>query len=682
MCSIVVPVFNKVEFTRQCIEKLAESAPAGLYELIVIDNASSDGTAAYLSGLGGDVRVISNQENLGFVGACNQGAAAASGRYLVFLNNDTAPLPGWLEALVRMLDADPSIGAAGARLVYPDGRLQEAGGMIFSDGSGWNFGRFGNPVDPAYTHACEVDYCSGAALMVRRELFERLGGFDTRYAPAYYEDTDLCFGLRDLGYKVMYCPESTVIHFEGVTAGTDVASGFKRYQQVNQRKFVEKWAATLARQDAPPAVTGRQPTMADRRRLATPVARHAPAAVASGRRHVLIVDPFLPMPDRASGSLRLFRIVQMFRAMDCDVTFIARNGNGQQAYQRQLEALGVTVHATDPEKMARLGHACSAPAVDLQRILAERPCHLAWLSFYDIAEQYLPEIRQHSPGTVIVADTVDVHFLRETRQAEMAGDAEALAAAARTRDRELAIYGQADLVVTVTDADARTLQDAGLATPTFTVPNIHTSEEQVPGWEGRDGLVFVGNFNHTPNIDAVLWLVREILPRVKARLPGVRLEIVGNNPPATVRALASEHVQVSGWVPDTKPHLDAARISVAPLRVGAGMKGKVGEALAHGLPVVTTPIGAEGMDLVDGREVLIAESADAFANAVVRLHQDRAMWERMAEAGRESVERRYGIAAVASLLLQLMRAVDEHHANAQAVQDGASREAACQAAQP
>lgn len=684
VCSIVVPVFNKVDFTRQCVEKLAESAPAGLYELIVIDNASSDGTAAYLSGLageqGGRVHVISNRENLGFVGACNQGAASARGRYLVFLNNDTAPLPGWLEALVRMLDGDPSIGAAGARLVYPDGRLQEAGGLVFSDGSGWNFGRFGNPVDPAYTRACEVDYCSGAALMVRRALFERLGGFDTRYAPAYYEDTDLCFGVRSLGSKVMYCPEATVIHFEGITAGTDLASGFKRYQQINRRKFVEKWADALARQDPPPT-SGHAPTTADRRRLARPAAHPpvpvpVPAAALPGRPHVLIVDPFLPVYDRASGSLRLFRIVQMFRAMDCDVTYIARNGNGQQVYQRELEALGVQVHATDPEKLARLGLRSSAEPVDLRRILTEHPCHLAWLSFYDIAEQYLPEIRQYAPGTVIAADTVDVHFLREARQAELAGDAQALARAGETRARELAIYGQADVVVTVTDADAQALRDAGLATPTLTVPNIHVAEDQVSGWDGRDGLVFVGNFNHTPNVDAVLWLVREILPRVHARLPGLRLDIVGNNPPAEVQALASAQVLVRGWVPDTVPHLDAARISVAPLRVGAGMKGKVGEALSHGLPVVTTPIGAEGMGLVDGREVLIADNADAFANAIVRLYRDRPMWERMAQAGRQSVESRYGIAAVVRILQGLMGVVAEHQATWQNEQRGQGEQGA------
>ncbi len=670
LCSLVIPVFNKVEYTQQCVDQLRKSTPNGLYELIFIDNASSDGTPDYLAGLTGRVRLITNPDNRGFVDACNQGAALARGRYLVFLNNDTAPLPGWLEALVGMAEGDPTVGAAGAQLVYPDGRLQEAGGLIFSDGSGWNFGRFADPLEPTYLVPAEVDYCSGAALLVRREIFERLGGFDRRYAPAYYEDTDLCFGIRSLGYKVMYCPSSTVLHFEGITAGTDLSSGFKRYQAINREKFVAKWAAELARQDPPPSVTGHPPATADRRRLAARAAKSGPAP------HILIVDPFLPLHDRASGSLRLFRIILILRALKCDITYIARNGLGQENYQRQLEALGVKVYATDPEKMAQLGYRCDAPAIDLGRILGERPCHLAWLSFYDIAEQYLPEIRRYSPGTTVVVDTVDVHFLRETRQAELAGDAAALERAARTRERELRIYAQADRVVTVTEADATVLREAGLTVPTTVIPNIHPPVEETPGWEARKGLVFVGNFNHTPNIDAALWLVRDILPKVRALVPGTRLTIVGPNPPAELQALASPAISVKGWVPDTAPHLDAARVSVAPLRVGAGMKGKVGEALSRGLPVVTTSIGAEGMGLEDGRHVLVADEAEAFASAVARLLQDRPAWESQAREGRTFITAAYGVEGVGKVLWELMDTATTFHVTSQKATQ-ASPQASC-----
>lgn len=656
LSSIIVPVFNKADYTRQCIEKLYEGTPGNLFELIVVDNASTDETPGFLASLGERVKVITSAENVGFVGACNLGAAKAKGKHLVFLNNDTVPLPGWLEALVKMVENDPLTGAAGSQLIYPDGRLQEAGGLIFQDGSGWNFGRFMDPLDPAFGNPIEVDYCSGASLLVRRDVFERLGGFDTRYAPAYYEDTDLCFGVRSLGLKVMYCPASMVIHFEGITAGTDLTAGFKRFQEINREKFVAKWAEMLALQDPPPARSGRTPTTADRKRLVSLRKPSVQAALSTNSNaiHILIVDPFMPIHDRASGSLRLFRIILLFRALGCDVTYIARNGIGQEAYKKQLENVGVKVFSTDPEKMAQLGHRVNAQRIDLPRILAEHPCHIAWLSFYDIAEQYLCDIRKVSPSTTIMVDTVDVHFLRETRQAQLAKDAGAMKRAAATRERELRVYGQADLVVTVTEADAEVLREAGLTAATLVIPNIHEEAEITPGWDTRQGLVFVGNFNHTPNIDAAQWLCRKIMPRIRRLLPGVKLNIIGPNPPKEVLALAGSDIKVLGWVPETAPYLDAARVSVAPIRVGAGMKGKIGEALSRSLPVVTTTIGAEGMDLVSGVDAMVADHPEAFADAVASIYNNRGAWEAMALAGRESVQSRYGVKAVGNMLKAML----------------------------
>jgi glycosyltransferase involved in cell wall biosynthesis len=239
--------------------------------------------------------------------------------------------------------------------------------------------------------------------------------------------------------------------------------------------------------------------------------------------------------------------------------------------------------------------------------MAERRYDVAWLSFWSLAAQYAPHVRRCSPGTLVVCDTVDVHFVRELRQAELAGDDEARRRAERLRELELQVYRQSDLVVTVTAEDAETLARAGVRTRTAVVPNVHDVAPPGPGFDARSGLVFVGNFAHAPNVDAAAWLAREIMPRVTKLLPGARLLIAGANPTPEVTALAGPGVNVVGWVPHTAPLLARARVSVAPLRFGAGMKGKVGEALAHGLPVVTTSIGAEGMALVHGQHVLIAD---------------------------------------------------------------------------
>ncbi len=352
MASILICVHDKLEYTRRCLEViLAERSPL-VEEIVVVDNGSSDGTAVYLADLAGReplVKVVSPGENLGFVGGNNLAATHATGEHLVFLNNDTEPQAGWLEALVEAA-GEPGVGAVGARLVYPDGRLQEAGGIVFSDASGWNYGRGDDPTRPLYTFPREVDYCSGACLLVRRSLFEELGRFDERYAPAYYEDTDLCFAVRAAGSRVRYEPRAVIVHHEGVTAGTDTTSGVKRHQVVNHEKFREKWADALRSQYPPDASLVRRAS--DRR----PGAR------------ILVVDPFLPMFDRASGSRRLFEVLRIMAAQGHVVTFVARNGTLAEQYVTPLERLGVEVYAGDPERFTQP----DARPVGLEALLQRR----------------------------------------------------------------------------------------------------------------------------------------------------------------------------------------------------------------------------------------------------------------------------------------------------------------------
>ncbi|MBN8923475.1 MAG: glycosyltransferase family 2 protein [Rhodanobacter sp.] len=246
LASIVVPVFNKVEYTLECLAALAACGDVCPFEVIVVDDGSSDATAERVSALQG-VRYLRNPSNEGFIGSCNRGAGAARGEFLVFLNNDTAVQPGWLDALLATFRVRGDAGLAGAKLLYADGMLQEAGGILYSDGRAGNYGRFDAALDPRYTHVREVDYCSGAAIAIPRVLFEQLGGFDDRYRPAYYEDADLAMRVREAGHSVLYQPRSVVIHFEGITSGTSETDGVKAYQVRNRDVFVQRWAEVLRR---------------------------------------------------------------------------------------------------------------------------------------------------------------------------------------------------------------------------------------------------------------------------------------------------------------------------------------------------------------------------------------------------------------------------------------------------
>ncbi|HIE01625.1 MAG TPA: glycosyltransferase [Thiotrichaceae bacterium] len=244
--SIVIPVFNQALYTYNCLLTLQACDQTISKEVIIINNASTDETAELLAQLQGAFTILNNEENQGFVHACRQGAEVARGEFILFLNNDTQVMPGWLSNSLKAMDSDQTIGITGSKLIYPDGRLQEAGGIIFNDASGYHYGRSQNPLLPQFNQNRIVDYCSGASLMIRKSLWAQLGGFDLRYAPAYYEDTDLCFAARQAGYQVLYCHNSEVIHHEGKTAGTDINSGYKAFQAVNRKKFQEKWQAVLS----------------------------------------------------------------------------------------------------------------------------------------------------------------------------------------------------------------------------------------------------------------------------------------------------------------------------------------------------------------------------------------------------------------------------------------------------
>lgn len=259
--SIVLPVFNQWPMTKGCLEAVWSTVPPECdLEVVVIDDASTDDTPLGLASLAvaePRLRVLRNQSNLGFVGSCNRAAAKATGDILVFLNNDTVPLPGWLEPLIRTFKLFPRVGAVGGKLLFPDGRLQEAGGILFSDASACHFGRGeANALAPLFHYVRQVDYVSGALLATPRQLFAALGGFDPEFAPGYYEDTDYCFRLREQGHGIYYQPEAAVVHVEGATAGTDHAAGMKRYQEINRIRFRARHAAALREQRPRPEHIG------------------------------------------------------------------------------------------------------------------------------------------------------------------------------------------------------------------------------------------------------------------------------------------------------------------------------------------------------------------------------------------------------------------------------------------
>jgi GT2 family glycosyltransferase/glycosyltransferase involved in cell wall biosynthesis len=622
--SVIVPVYNHFHHTRTCLQALAACGDATPFEIIVVDDGSSDETQVQLAELPG-LHYQRNPENLGFIGACNAGAAVAQGDFLVFLNNDTAVQPGWLDALLRTFALHDDVGLAGSKLVYPDGRLQEAGGIVFSDASGWNYGRFDDPAEPRYNFVREVDYCSGAAIAIRRSLFDRFGGFDAHYAPAYYEDTDLAMKVRQAGLRVLYQPASVVVHFEGVTSGTDTAgSGTKRYQVVNQQKFLERWRDALAAHPAP----GTDIVLARQHR---------------SKRHVLIIDATTPQPDHDSGSLRLVNAMRVMRAEGCSVTFFADNRAWVDRYTAELQQLGVEV----------LWHPWLSDPVQWFAEHGKR-FDLIFISRHYIASSYVGLVRLHAPQATLVFDTVDLHYLREQREAELAGREDLAQTADATRTRELALIRSCDITLVVSPVEQELLRHEAPGARVDVLSNVHEVFGRRREFAARKDLMFMGGYQHPPNIDAATWFVHEIFPRVRERLPDVRFHLIGSKATDAVRALGEiDGVEFHGFVPDVEPFLDGCRLALAPLRYGAGVKGKVNMSMSYGQPVIATPIAVEGMYAEIGRDVLVADDAAGFANAIVRAYGDEALWNSLSDHGLENVRRHFSFDAARAAVRRL-----------------------------
>ncbi len=612
--SIIIPVYNQLGYTLKCLKAIALNlSNSTQVEVILVNDCSTDRTEEILASVSA-VTLVNRQSNQGFIHSCNQGAAIAKGKYLYFLNNDTEIKPNCIESLMTVLAEDDQVGAVGSKLVYPQGSLQEAGGIVWQDASGWNYGRQDNPHAPEYNYLRPVDYCSGASLMVKKEVFDRLNGFEQDFAPAYYEDTDLCFAIRhQLGLKVMYQPKSEVIHYEGISSGTSTTSGTKKYQLVNAVKFKQKWQTALEQDNYLPNLGITNVPRSTRKYL--------------GHKTILVIDSYMPSYDRESGSRRLFELLKIFKALNYHVIFAADNGVKAEPYTTVLQNLQIEVLYTQP------GY-----GTKIEQQIAERLAliDLAWICRPELNQKYLPLMRQ-KPEIKVVYDTIDLHYLRLKRAWEIDPNQNTQAEWEQMQAQEFNLAHQADLTITVTPIEQKILQ-AQAVNNVAVIPNIHTPRSSnIPGFNQRSGILFIGSYNHPPNVDAVLWLCQEIMPLVWQTNPELKVTLLGNNPNADILALANNRIKVTGYIDDVSPYFLSHKLSVSPLRYGAGMKGKIGHSLEYGLPVVSTKIGTEGMNLIPQQHILEANNTVSFAQQIIRLDRDASLWNYLSSNAKQAI---------------------------------------------
>jgi O-antigen biosynthesis protein len=335
-----------------------------------------------------------------------------------------------------------------------------------------------------------------------------------------------------------------------------------------------------------------------------------------------VIDHYVPSPDRDSGSLRMFQVLKLLRQLGHRVTFIPDNLANVPLYTRKLQKRGIEVVYHPYVRNVRdylISHGSDFDIVVLSRC--------------DFARKHIADVRLHAPRSRIIFDTVDLHSLRAHREAQITVDPEARERARQKEEMEYDLIRQADETWVTSSVEQKLLQEKWPEKSIQLVSNIVDIAGSSTAFELRRDFLFIGGFQHTPNTDAVLFFLKKIYPAVKARLDQAKFYIIGDKPPPEVVALAGENIVITGLQRDVRPFFESVRLSIAPLRFGAGVKGKINQSMAWGVPVVATSAAVEGMELVSGEDVLVADEPEEFARALVTLYESAELWNRISENG-------------------------------------------------
>jgi GT2 family glycosyltransferase len=593
LVTIVIPLYNNWWITYRCLRALQSNSDSTPYEVVVVDDASSDQTRDALQSIRG-ATVVRNLTNAGYLTSTNRGAdqSSKSSKYLILLNNDTEPVDGWLDNLYRTIESDETVGIAGSALIYPNGVLQEAGGQIFAGGNAWNLGRGANPLSAQFAFTREVDYCSAASVIVRKTFWVEAGGFDSRYIPAYCEDSDLALTAWSLGYKVMYEPKSWVIHHEGLSHGKSTDSGLKKYQIANNHKLFAKWETDLRNHWEDVGVPRFEATR-------------------DSKGIVVVCDRQLPSLTRDAGSIRTVQIIRHIQALGYHAVLMCMDNSTTQVDLNSLRSIGVEVHQD-------LNDFYESLSLRSERVRA------IWTIRQEVYDFFGARLKQVAPSAIFIADLMDLKYREDYNP--KSGIAHS----------QLKIANEVDHVILVSEVEAQQFNRQSETNTAYVVWAEYEPQKIELSWKDSTGMIFVGGFRHLPNLEGIEWFADHVIPILNELGLRAPIRVVGSGLDAQkIAEFEGKGLQMLGGVENLAAIYKQSRIAVVPLLNGAGRKGKIGEALSFGIPVVSTSVGIEGFGDIIRSGVVVADSPTELAKAIFALHENYDLWKQASVLGKD-----------------------------------------------
>ncbi|HWO75381.1 MAG TPA: glycosyltransferase [Bacillus sp. (in: firmicutes)] len=603
LVSIIIPVFNKWKYTYECLKSIYTNTTGVDYEIIIADDMSNDQTTE-INNYFHNITVIRDGINKGFIKNCNTAANYARGKYLLFLNNDTEVQKDWLKHLVQLMESDPMAGMVGAKLIYPNGKLQEAGSIIFNDGSCFGYGRGENPDLPEYSYVREVFYCSGACLLINRELFKKAGMFDEQFQPAYYEEVDLSMKIRELGYKVMYQPNARVIHHEFGSSTTNKAI---ELQIQNKVKFYNKWKQHILAFPSP--IQDKVDYFRDFQRE---------------KIKILVVDDRIPAVELGSGYPRTFSILQSLSELGFQVSFFPlQNPEKTEPYTTNLQQKGIEVFYNLTQEKLNFS----------EFYLKRKDLYDAvWISRPHNMEEIYQQIHSINRQQKIIYDAEALYSNREILRLSLNGENLSPHKKEEMIRNEINLINKSDIVVTVSTPEKELIRLYTHKPVLIASHSVDINVTPAPFIDRKD-ILFVGGFltSPSPNEDAMHYFVKEVFPLVNKKL-GAKLWIVGTNYLRSIQQLASENVIVTGRVDNLWEYYNKCKVFVIPTRYAAGIPLKAYEAFSHGLPAVVSPLIANQLEINED-VALIGGDPATFAEKIIRCYQDLDTWYKLRANG-------------------------------------------------